>query len=108
MAKAALVPCGPEVEDRKRGTHQRAQAPPWTESLPLPRVPRHGTLGRARCDRRQPDPDRPLPGCPARLSTSSERDANATGGRINYSNRLTVFVACAEGSRIIHFATESN
>src|SRR5205807_48962 len=40
MAKAALVPRGPEMEDRKRGAHQRAQAPPWTESLPLPRIPR--------------------------------------------------------------------
>src|SRR2546422_891740 len=39
-------------EDRKRGAHQRAQAPPWTESLPLPRIPRHGTLGRTRRDRR--------------------------------------------------------
>ncbi len=52
MAKAALVPRRPEMEDRKRGAHQRAQAPPWTESLPLPRIPRHGTLGRTRRDRR--------------------------------------------------------
>jgi hypothetical protein len=36
-AEDAMVPQRPAMAHRMRGTHQRQQAPPWSEPLPLSR-----------------------------------------------------------------------
>jgi hypothetical protein len=45
-ATAALVSPWPAFPCRLRGTHQRAQAPRWSGTLPLPWYGRHEALGR--------------------------------------------------------------
>jgi len=54
-AEEALVPQRPEMAHWVRGSHQRGQAPAWSQPLPLSRRERHEALGRSRHHRSQPD-----------------------------------------------------
>jgi hypothetical protein len=65
--QSALVQGRAALADRMRGPHQRAEAAPWVESLPLSRIRRYAAVGRSWSCGRQPHSDRPLSRCATRL-----------------------------------------
>ena len=81
----ALVPQGAEMADRIGGPHQRGQAAPRARPLPIQGRQRNATLGRARCDRRQPHRHRQRHGkeirpVAIRLRSSPQSPPDKSGG----------------------------
>ena len=61
-SEETILPQRPEVANRGRRSHQRAQTAPWTESLSLSRRGWHATVGGPGGDCRQSDQYRSIPG----------------------------------------------
>jgi hypothetical protein len=61
-SEEAILPQRPEVANRGRRSHQRAQTATWTESLSLSRRCWHATVGGPGRDCRQSDQYRSIPG----------------------------------------------